>query len=432
MIERYSVSAISSIWSDQSKFDFFLKVECALLEAFEKSDLFPEWPKGLAAKCRHLKVDLQRIATLEQTLHHDVIAFTTSISEQLPPEEARFFHYGVTSSDIIDTALSLQIKSSLDLIEKQLEGTLKALEGLIARSRHLIAVGRSHGISAEPMIFAQKWVGHYTEFKRRQRDWLALKEICQGQFSGAVGNYMVLNHRLEKMACASLGLTPFIGSTQVIARDGIAKVVLQGSLLAVAIERIATELRLLQHSDINEASEGFRSGQKGSSTMPHKKNPISSENLCGLARVLRSHTHIALDNCLLWHERDISHSSAERLYLPDFFHLLHYSLQRLTGVLENLVLHEDIITNKVLNRPELFSSALLHHLLRVTSFSREDLYAVIQHAFFQKPQSLQEAFSLISAHPLFKGHPPLALKEEEAFHHLHEEFSQTLKALHLN
>ncbi|HAZ14375.1 MAG: adenylosuccinate lyase [Bdellovibrionales bacterium GWA2_49_15] len=393
MIPRYEKSDISIIWADENKFKTYLKVELAILASLEKAQRIPP---GVCEKISNTaKIDVARIEEIEKTVKHDIIAFTTSITEKLPPAVGKYFHFGVTSSDIIDTALNLQIKASLDVIFPIFSQTLHALYKRAVELQKVITIGRSHGMYAEPMSFGQKLLGHYSEFSRRYRD---LKKIYEEelttQFSGAVGNYTIVSPELEESATARLGLKCEAVSTQIIPRDRIAKILSCTSLLAAAMERLCVELRHLHRSEVHEFEEGFSKGQKGSSIMPHKKNPISSENLSGLARVLRSHYQLALDNVILWHERDISHSSAERLYLPDHFGLLAYALERLSQTIENGNFLVEEIEGRVWSQYNYLSSYYLHQLIEQTDHKREELYYFVQEAAFQtKASNRPEAFT---------------------------------------
>lgn len=380
MIERYKIPDIERLWLDESRFSYYLKVEIAHLRSLEKARIVPA---GLADKLSSAKIDPQRITEIEKTTGHDVIAFCTSITEQFPAEDGRFFHFGITSSDVIDTAQSLMIKDSMAVIEKDLSSLAAALNAQANSTSSLLCIGRSHGIYAEAMIFGQKFLSFLSELKRREDEWSEAKNSLTGQFSGAVGNYTVVTPELEEATLKELGLKVEAVSTQVIPRDHYAKVISIGSLIASLLERMATEFRLLQHSDVDEVREGFTKGQKGSSTMPHKKNPISSENIAGLSRLIRSQVIPALENCALWHERDISHSSVERMMLPDHFGLLSYTLRRMKNVVENLVIDREKIESKVRDNEKIYSSYVLHQLIQAnTSVKREDLYEAVQAAFF--------------------------------------------------
>lgn len=382
MIPRYEAKAITPIWSDENKFKTFLQIELELLSALEEKKMIPQ---GIAQTIRETaKINTARIDEIELTTRHDVIAFCTSITEQLPVEIGKYFHYGVTSSDVIDSALTLQIKASLDVVMKSYDNFLEALKSRALETKMLMTLGRSHGMYAEPMSFGQKLLGHYAEFKRRRQE---LEDFYKNeltiQLSGAVGNYTILTPDIEESVAKKLGVKVEDVSTQIIPRDRLAKLISITSLVANAIERLAVEIRHLHHSDVKEVAEGFRPGQKGSSTMPHKKNPIASENLTGLSRFLRSHLTIALENSILWHERDISHSSAERLYLPDHFGILTYALDRFTTTLNLLDIDQAVVEGKVLGHTHYLSSFYLHFLIKnCESLTREDLYSVVQAASF--------------------------------------------------
>ncbi len=387
MIERYKVAEVDRLWSDESRFKYYLTVETAHLRSLEEAGVVPP---GLAEKMDGARIDPERISEIEKTTGHDVIAFCTSVTEQFPPENGRFFHFGITSSDVIDTAHALLIRDSMDLVAKDLAGLAAALKDRALETSDLLCIGRSHGIHAEAMVFGQKFLSFLSELNRRLAEWTDARNNLTGQVSGAVGNYTVVTPELEEKTLKRLGLKVEPVSTQVIPRDQYAKVISIGALTASLLERMGTEFRLLQHSDVDEVREGFSKGQKGSSTMPHKKNPISSENIVGLARLLRSHTIPALENCALWHERDISHSSAERMILPDHFGLLSYTLRRMTNVVSNLVIDRERIEAKVRRNEKIYSSYVLHQLiLRNKETKREDLYEAVQAAFF-KSRSIEE------------------------------------------
>jgi adenylosuccinate lyase len=385
MISRYEKKEISDIWSDFYRFKTYLEVELAILKAQEGKEI----PKGTSEKIRKKsKINPQRILEIEEITKHDIISFCSSITENLDPELGKYFHFGVTSSDIIDTSQTIQIRDSIKLILPELEKTLKTLLERSKEMKNVLCIGRSHGMYAEPMSFGQKLLGHYCEFYRRYLDLKNyLENELTAQFSGAVGNYTILDPETEKKAASILGLKVEAVSTQVIPRDRVAKLVSINAQIAVAIERLAVEIRHLHRSEVNELQEGFSKGQKGSSTMPHKKNPISGENLTGMARMLKSHTSIAMDNCVLWHERDISHSSAERFYLPDNFGILFYGLGRLNSTLKNLQFHNEIMEQRVKDNFIYLSSYYLHHLILKSDISRDELYKLVQEAAFEGQKS---------------------------------------------
>jgi adenylosuccinate lyase len=427
MIPRYEIKEMSQIWSDQKRFETFLKVELSLLKALEKKSKIPT---GTAKAFESVSINPVRIQEIEEVTRHDVIAFCTSITEQVDPQLARFFHFGVTSSDILDTALSLQIRESLLIIKKDLLSLLAALNEQVEKSKDLLCIGRSHGMFAEPMIFAQKFLSFHQEFSRRLNDYEnILENEITGQLSGAVGNYTILDTEIEALTLNDLGLKTESVSTQVIPRDHLAKIISNGALLASGLERMAVEFRLLHHSDVSEVHEGFKKGQKGSSTMPHKKNPISSENISGLSRLIRSHLEVALQNNVLWHERDISHSSNERLYLPDHFGLVAYALRRMTSTVRDLELHREEIEAKALENFSALSSYLLHEMILINSTTREDLYAFVQEATFSAKSS-EEFFAWIKIKAQEKGYKlPVLLKHKELKNHYVKRFEEVLKRI---
>lgn len=381
MIPRYEKKEISNLFTDQHKFETYLKVELAILKSLEGKKV----PAGIADKiAAKAVINPDRITEIEETTKHDVIAFCTSITENLEPEVAKFFHFGVTSSDVIDSSLTIQIKESLEIILPSYKKLLQSLAKRAQEMKDVTCIGRSHGMYAEPMSFGQKLLGHYNEFARRYQE---LEDFYKNeltiQFSGAVGNYTIVDTEAEENAAKELGVNVEPLSTQVIPRDRIAKLSHINSLIGCALERLSIEIRHLHRSDVNELHEGFSKGQKGSSIMPHKKNPISGENLSGIARVLRSHAKIAEDNIMLWHERDISHSSAERLFLPDNLGLVLYAVERMTTTVDRLEFHHEVIENRVKENFTYLSSYYLHHLIQHTDFRREDLYLVLQTASFE-------------------------------------------------
>ena len=380
MINRYQVQEIASIWTDHAKFDYFLKVELTLLEALGEQGLIPS---DTAAKYQQVSIDLKRISQLESQVHHDVIAFTTSITEQVQSAEAKFFHFGCTSSDIIDTALSLQLRDSLEIELTDLNALIESLWLKAQATKNLYTLGRSHGMFAEPMSFGTKFLSYVSELARRRNELTSFKDALTGQMSGAVGNYTVLTPEVEALVMEKLRLKVEPLSTQVIPRDYLATLASIQSGIANALERLAIEIRHLHRSDVSEVVEGFKAGQKGSSTMPHKKNPIASENISGLARVIRSHKSIADENTLLWHERDISHSSSERMWLPDSFGLTCYILRRSKRMIDELYINEENITQKVEAAFTALSSFVLHSLIKVVDDTRENIYAKVQVASFE-------------------------------------------------
>lgn len=376
MIERYSRKEMANIWELNSKFDYYLQVELAVCDAYAQLGTIPvEAAKEIREKA---SFSVARIDEIEREVRHDVIAFLTCVNESLG-DLGRYVHVGLTSSDVIDTAFALQIQDSGKLILEDLEKTIATLKNLANEHRTTICIGRSHGIHAEIMTFGAKLCS-WIDILERQKDNFthALEQIRVGQISGPVGTYSNISTEVEKITCQNLGLKPARISTQVIARDYHAYFMQSLSLIASVIEQFATEIRHLQRTEVIELEEGFGKGQKGSSAMPHKKNPVLSENLCGLARVVRANSIVALENIPLWHERDISHSSAERIIFPDSLTLVDFMLNRFNGLMENIVVHKD---NMLKNTDKfggiVFSQKVLLSLV-AKGLTREDAYVIVQ------------------------------------------------------
>ena len=376
MIERYSREEMKNIWELNSKFDYYLRVEIAVCEAYAE---LGEFPKEDVLKIKQLaKFDVKRIDEIEREVRHDVIAFLTNVNESLG-DLGRYVHVGLTSSDVIDTAFALQIQDSGRIILDDLNKTINSLKSLAHEHKTTVCIGRSHGIHAEVMTFGAK-LCNWIDILERQKDNFihALDQIRVGQISGPVGTYSNISPEVERVTCKNLGLTPARISTQVIARDYHAYFMQSLALIASVIEQFATEIRHLQRTEVLEVEEGFGKNQKGSSAMPHKKNPVLSENLCGLARVVRANSIAALENIALWHERDISHSSAERIIFPDSLILVDFMLDRFNGVVENLVVHKD---NMIKNTDKfggiVFSQKVLLSLVS-KGLTREDAYKIVQ------------------------------------------------------
>jgi len=377
MIERYSLEEMKNIWDLQSKFDYYLKVELAVCEAYCE---LGQIKKDTLEKIKTLATfDLKRIDEIEQEVNHDVIAFLTNVNENLGEDLAKHVHVGLTSSDVIDTALALQIKDAGKLINKDLENIIVSLTALAKKHKKTICIGRSHGIHAEVMTFGVKTCAWLDAFERAKQNFdHALEEIRVGQISGPVGTYSNISPEVETLTCKNLGLKPARISTQVIARDLHAYFMQSLAMIATLIEQFSIEIRHLQRTEVLEVEEGFKKGQKGSSAMPHKKNPISSENLCGLSRVVRANSYAAMENVALWHERDISHSSAERIIFPDSTILVDYMLNRFRNVVENLVIHEkNMLKNANLFGGIVYSQKVLLSLIE-KGLTREDAYKIVQ------------------------------------------------------
>lgn len=376
MIERYSREEMKKIWDLQSKFQYYLDVELAVCEAYSHLGKIPT--DALERIKTNASFSVQRIDEIEAVVNHDVIAFLTNVNETLG-DDAKYIHMGLTSSDVIDTALALQIQASSEIIKKDLTGVIATLKNMAQKHRHTLCIGRSHGIQAEPMTFGVKMLNWLDIFERAlNRFEEAAEEIRVGQISGPVGTFSNIDPKIEELTCKSLNLKPAKISTQVIARDYHARYLQTLALIASVIEQCATEIRHLQRTEVNEVEEGFKKGQKGSSAMPHKKNPISAENLCGLARVVRSNSIAALENIPLWHERDISHSSVERVIFPDSTILVDYMLNRFKNTIESLVIKEENMHKNAHSFGGIvFSQKVLLKLIE-KGLTREDAYVIVQ------------------------------------------------------
>ena len=376
MIDRYSREEMKKIWDLNSKFNYYLKVEIAVCEAYAKEGKFPK--KDIEELKKKATFSVERIDEIEAEVRHDVIAFLTCVNESLG-DLAKYMHVGMTSSDVIDTAFALQIQDSGKIILKDLNDTISAMKELANKHKETVCIGRSHGIHAEIMTFGVK-ICSWIDILERQRDNFkhALEEIRVGQISGPVRTYSNISPKIEEVTCKHLGLKPARISTQIIARDYHAYFMQSLALIASVIEQFATEIRHLQRTEVLEVEEGFGKNQKGSSAMPHKKNPVLSENLCGLARVVRCNSLAAMENIPLWHERDISHSSAERIIFPDSLTLVDFMLNRFKGIVENLVVHEkNMLKNTDKFGGIVYSQKVLLKLVE-KGLTREEAYRIVQ------------------------------------------------------
>ncbi len=376
MIERYSRPGMVAIWSPETKFGIWLEIETLAAEAMEN---LGQIPAGVTAAVRsRAAFDVARIDEIEREVKHDVIAFLTNVAEHVG-EEARYLHKGLTSSDVLDTCLSVQLCRASDLLLAGIDRLLAALKSRAFEHRLTPTIGRSHGIHAEPVTFGLKLAGHYAEFTRaRMRLLAARKEIATCALSGAVGTFANIDPRIEAHVAAELGLVPEPVSTQVIPRDRHAMYFATLGVIASSIERLATEIRHLQRTEVLEAEEYFSPGQKGSSAMPHKRNPVLTENLTGLARLVRSTVMPAMENVALWHERDISHSSVERGIAPDATIHLDFALHRLAGVIEQLLVYPDRMQENMDRLGGLHNSQRVLLALVEREVSREDAYRLVQ------------------------------------------------------
>ncbi|MCL2438531.1 MAG: adenylosuccinate lyase [Coriobacteriia bacterium] len=398
MIDRYSRPEMARIWTLQNKFEVWREIEVLACEAQAQLDDCSITSEEAALIRERADFCLERIAELESTLRHDVIAFLTNMAENIG-EPSKWVHYGMTSSDLGDTALAYLIVQAIDVLLVDLARIKKICKRRAFETRDMVCAGRTHGVHAEPMTFGMKfarWAHAMDRAEKRLQD--ARKVIAVGAISGAVGSYSSIDPFVEKYVCEKLGLTPDPLSTQILARDRHAQVLSTLATIAASAEDIATEIRALQKTETLEAEEPFTSGQKGSSAMPHKRNPIISERICGLARVVKANAQVGFDNVALWHERDISHSGAERVVLADSTLALNYLLNKLAWVLDGLVLYpQRMEANLEATRGLIYSSHILLALID-TGMSREAAYEVVQSAameIWQEVQLAQEGPSLV-------------------------------------
>jgi adenylosuccinate lyase len=376
MIPRYSRPEMTRIWSPENRYRIWFEIEAYACDAQAALGTIPEsaaravWERG--------KFDIKRIDEIERETRHEVIAFLTNLAEHVGPE-ARFVHQGMTSSDVLDTCFAVQLTEAADILLADLDGVLAVLKRRAFEHKLTPTVGRSHGIHAEPTTFGLKLAGHYAEFARdRARLAAARKEVATCAISGAVGTFANVDPRVEAYVAGKLGLVPEPISTQVIPRDRHAQFFMTLALIAAAVERLATEIRHLQRTEVREAEEHFAPGQKGSSAMPHKRNPVLAENLTGLARIIRSAVVPALENVALWHERDISHSSVERVIAPDMTIALDFALTRLTGLMDRLVVYPERMRQNLEALGGLADSQRVLLALTQAGMSREDAYRAVQ------------------------------------------------------
>ncbi|MBO7155440.1 MAG: adenylosuccinate lyase [Campylobacter sp.] len=394
MVERYARKVMSDKWSMQAKYDAWLKVEIAAVKAWNKLGFIPD--NDCQKICENAKFDIARIDEIEKTTKHDVIAFLTSVSESLG-DESRFVHFGMTSSDCIDTAVALQIKDSMELILDDVKTLMNTIQIRANEHKNTLMVGRSHGIHGEPITFGLVLAIWHDEIKRAYELLMHSKKVIStGMISGAMGNFAHAPLELEELVCQNLGLNPAPASNQVIQRDRYAQVISALAILASSCEKIAVAIRHYQRTEVYEAEEYFSPGQKGSSAMPHKRNPVLSENVTGLCRMIRSYAIPAMENVALWHERDISHSSVERFILPDAFITTDFMLNRLNGLLANLVVYpENMMKNLNLTGGLVFSQRVLLELPKL-GVSREDAYKIVQRNAMKVWEDLQEGKKAIN------------------------------------
>jgi len=385
MIPRYSRPAMTAIWEPENRFRIWFEIEALACDALAEAGIIP---KSAAKTIREKgKFEIERIDAIEREIHHDVVAFLTNLAEHIGPD-ARFLHQGMTSSDVLDTCLAVQLKQASDILLGDLDALLQVLDRRAHEFKHTITIGRSHGIHAEPTTFGVKLAGFFVEFSRaRRRLETAKHEISTCAISGAVGTFANVPPAVEEHIAAELGLSVEPVSTQVIPRDRHAMFFATLGVIASSIERLATEIRHLQRTEVLEAEEYFSPGQKGSSAMPHKRNPVLSENLTGLARMVRGYVTPALENVALWHERDISHSSVERFIGPDATITLDFALARLTSVVDKLVVYPERMQKNLNRMGGLVHSQRVMLALTQAGLSREEAYALVQRNAMQVWQS---------------------------------------------
>ena len=376
MIDRYTRPEMAELWSEEAQFDAWLEVEIAAAAAWSKLGVIPaEDVEKIRAKATF---DVDRIHEIEEVTRHDVVAFTRAVSESLG-DERKWVHYGLTSSDVVDTAWSVRLKKANDLILAEIDRMIGVLGRRADEHRHTLMMGRTHGVHAEPTTFGVKLALYYDEMRRnRERFVEAADKMRVGKVSGSVGTFAHLPMEVEQYTCEFLGLEPAPVSTQVLQRDRHAYYMATLALIGGTLEKMAVEVRGLQKSEVREVEEAFRKGQKGSSSMPHKRNPVGSENVTGCARLLRGYMVTAYENMPLWHERDISHSSAERVILPDATTVLHYALSRFTTLMDNLVVFDNNMRRNMQRTFGLYNSQRVLNALIEKGLMREDAYDKVQ------------------------------------------------------
>lgn len=376
MIERYARKKLLNLWSDKTRFKHMLDVELATTFAFSQMGIVPK--EDYEKMLKNAKFEVDRILEIEKETHHDVIAFTKAVTENLQAE-GKWLHYGLTSTDVVDTALALTLKNVNEVIENDLETFILVLKKQAINYKMVPCMGRTHGMHAEVTSFGLKWALWYDEMMRNYLRFKAARKVIEvGKISGAVGNFANIPCTVEEMVCAKLGLDFAKISTQVLSRDRHCEYMYCLAQIASTLEKIAIEIRHLSRTEVKEVEEYFSKGQKGSSAMPHKRNPIASENICGCARVVKSNLMVAFDNNILWHERDISHSSAERIILADTTTLIDYMLNRYQGILENLTIFPDkMLKNINITHGAVFSGHIVN-LLVEKGMSRIEAYDIVQ------------------------------------------------------
>ncbi len=402
MIPRYTRPEIAAIWSEENKFRRWLDVEIAALEGWSKIGVVPA--AAVEKIKKSAKVDVARIQEIEKVTNHDVIAFVEQVSGTAG-EEGRYIHYGLTSSDILDTALALLLRESGDLLLGDIKVLLETLKENALKYRDRIVMGRTHGIHAEPVTLGFRFAGWYYEFERNYRRMKsAVEEISVGKLSGAVGTFSNIDPRVEEYVCKKLGLKREKFSTQIISRDRHCYFISILGVTAASCEKVALQMRLLQQTEVGETAEPFGKGQKGSSAMPHKRNPILAERICGLARVIKKNANVGMENTGLWYERDISHSSAERIILPESIILLDYILTLLNRILKGIDVFDANIERNMGLTGRIFFSQKLLNALAMKGLPREKAYEIVQKKAFEAIRDKKDFMETVKADPAIRNH----------------------------
>ncbi len=397
MIDRYTRPEMAALWSEEGQFRAWLEVELAACAAWSELGVIPK--EDVDTLYERASFDVRRIHEIEESTRHDVVAFTRAVSETLG-EERKWVHYGLTSSDVVDTAWSLRLARANALIRERMEALMAVLERRAREHRMTLMMGRTHGVHAEPTTFGLKLALYHAEMARNVARFDAAAEgVRVGKISGAVGTFAHLPTDVERIACERLGLVPAPISTQVLQRDRHAHYVGVLALVGATLEKIAVEIRGLQKSEVREVEEAFGKGQKGSSAMPHKRNPVSSENVTGCARLLRGYMVAAYENVALWHERDISHSSVERVILPDATTVLHYALDRMTRILDQLVVYPETMRRNMQRTYGLYNSQRLLNKLIAKGLAREDAYDRVQPRAMQAWEEQRSFRDIVASAP---------------------------------
>ncbi|MEI6985474.1 MAG: adenylosuccinate lyase [Rhodospirillaceae bacterium] len=423
MIPRYSRPEMARIWQSDNRFRIWFEIEAHACDALAELGMIPQSAAAQIRSCDR-NFDVARIDEIERETRHDVIAFLTHLAEKIGPD-ARFVHQGITSSDVLDTCLAVQLTQATDLLLADINELLQALKQRAQEHKATVCIGRSHGIHAEPTTFGLKLAGHYAAFRRNhERLRVARAEIATCAISGAVGTFATIDPRVEAHVAAKLGLAVEPVSTQVIPRDRHAAFFTTLAVVAASVENLATEIRHLQRSEVREVEEFFHPGQKGSSAMPHKRNPVLSENLTGLARLVRGMAVPALENVTLWHERDISHSSVERVIAPDATIALDFALSRLTGMIDKLVVYPEQMKSNLDSLGGLVFSQRVLLALTQAGMNREDAYAAVQRSAMAAWKERRQFLGLLVCDPEVTAHIPaeqISAIFDPAFHTSHVE-----------